>query len=122
MKIFGANWQTTVSGIGTAIFSILTLLAALPYETGGIANLFPVEWKPTVLAWSAIAAVILKIWNAIKQKDKNVTGGIVQQTVSGDVADPGTQDLVDKTVIASIQSGDQEVTAEQRNAVRHLPA
>lgn len=100
------------------MFSLLTILAALPYETGGMANLFPVEWKPTILAVSAISALALRIWNSLAQKDRVVTGGLVQQTVSGAVADSGTQTLVDETVKASINSGDTEVTAEQRNAVR----
>lgn len=110
-----ANWKTSVSGIGAAIFSLLSILAALPYETGGIANLFPVEWKPTILQISIVAALLLKIWNSMSQKDKNVTGGTTQQTAGGAVADAGTQTLVDETVKASIASG-EKVTPEQKEA------
>lgn len=101
-----ANWKTSVSGIGAAIFSLLSILAALPYETGGIANLFPVEWKPKILQISIIAALILKIWNSTSQKDKNVTGGSVAQTLDGNIAKPGTQTLVDLTKETSEQSGE----------------
>lgn len=112
-----ANWRTTVSGVGAALFSLLTILAALPYEAGSLANLFPVEWKPTILMVSAAAAAILKIWNSVVQKDKAVTGGTIQQTVSGAVADPGTQSLVDQTVRATIESG-ESVTPEQKAAIK----
>jgi hypothetical protein len=118
-KILGANWQTTVSGIGTAIFSILTGLAALPYTMGDLATIIPPEYKAKVFFWSAIATAVLKVWNSIQQKSKNVTGGSVQQTVNGAVADPGTQSLVDRTVVASIQSG-ETVTPEQKQAVQHI--
>lgn len=112
-----ANWRTTVSGIGAAIFGFLTILAALPYELGAVANIFPPQWKVRIALYGAIAAAILKVWNSIAQKDKKVTGGTVQQTVSGAVADQGTQTLVDQTVKASIASGDKEVTSEQKKAV-----
>jgi hypothetical protein len=111
-----ANFRTTLTGIGAAVFSLLTILAALPYETGALANIFPIEWKPKIFAASAIAAVILKIWNSVVMKDKAVTGGKVQQTLTGAVADPGTQTLVDETVKASIASG-EHVSEEDRRAV-----
>ena len=112
-----ANWKTTISGIGAAIFSLLSILAALPYENGVLANIFPVEWKPRILQISIVAALILKIWNSMVQKDKNVTGGTTQQTTRGAVAEAGTQTLVDATVRASIESG-ENVTQEQKKAVQ----
>lgn len=117
MKILGANWQTTVSMIGGVLMGALTWLSTLSYDQGSIAMIIPIEYKPLVTKIAGIAALILFAWNGIKQKDKNVTGGVVQQTASGAVADPGTQSLVDATVIASINSG-EPVTAEQRNAIR----
>jgi hypothetical protein len=72
-------------------------LAALPYETGGIAEIFPPSWKQKILVISAIAAFALKVWNSIQQKSKEVTGGSVQQTLTGEVAKSGTQTLVDIT-------------------------
>lgn len=118
-RIFGANWKTTVSGIGAAIFGLLTILAALPYEMGDVANLFPPAWKAKIAAVAALAAALLKIWNSVAQKDRDVTGGTKQQTVSGAVADPGTQTLVDETVKASIKSG-EPVSADQKAAVRSM--
>lgn len=108
-----ANWRTTLSGIGAAIFSLLTIIAALPYEAGGIANVFPVEWKSKILMASAAAAMLLKVINSLVQKDKNVTGGLIQQTASGNVAEPGTMSLVDETIKASLKSG-EAVTPEQK--------
>lgn len=116
-KLFGANWKTSVSQIGVAIFSLLTLLAALPYQLGEISTIIPPEWKARVFTIGAIATAILRVWNGLNQKDKNVTGGTVQQTVSGDVAKPGTQSMVDDTVRATIASG-ESVTPEQQAAVQ----
>ena len=96
-----ANWKTTVSGIGAALFSALTLLAALPYQFGDISAVFPPEWKGKIVTASAIAAFALKVWNSVAQKDRNVTGGNVQQTLSGNVAPDGAQTLVDATLKAT---------------------
>lgn len=103
--------------IGGTLGAALTWLSTVSYDQGPIAMVIPVAYKPTVTLCAGIATLILFCWNGIKQKDKNVTGGIVQQTASGAVADPGTQTLVDETIKASINSN-EEVTAEQRNAVR----
>lgn len=112
-----ANWRTTASAFGAAIFGLLTVVASLPYELGSIANIFPPQWKADIAIAGAIATAVLKIINGVVQKDKNVTGGLVQQTASGAVADPGTQTLVDQTVIASIKSG-EKVSEEQKAAIR----
>lgn len=96
-KLIGANWKTTVSGIGTAIFGLLTALAALPYQLGDIATVIPPEWKSKVVTAGIIGTVGLKIWNSVAQKSKEVTGGNVQQTLDGSPAQPGTQTLVDIT-------------------------
>lgn len=118
-KLFGANWKTTLSGIGAAFFGLLTLLAALPYQLGDIATIIPADLKGKIFTVGIIATTILRVWNSVQQKDKNVTGGTVQQTASGNVAEPGTQSLVDRTVVASIQSG-ETVTPEQKQAVQHI--
>ncbi len=118
-KILGANWKTTVSGVGTAIFSLLTILAALPDQLGDIAQIIPPDLKSKVVTVGLIATFALRVWNAYVQKDKNVTGGTVQQTTEGKPAADGTQDLVDATVVSTIKSGGN-VSAHQRNAVRHL--
>jgi hypothetical protein len=109
-----ANWKTSVSGIGGVVMAFIAWLSTLSYDQGGIALIIPLAYKPWVSKIAAIASLALLGWNAIRQKDKSVTGGMVQQTSSGAVADPGTQSLVDATVKASVQSGDASVTPEQR--------
>lgn len=93
----GANWATTISGIGAAVGFGLTTLAGLSYQFGDIASFFPPAVKKWVTIISALSTVALKIWNSLEQKSRNVTGGNVQQTTSGDLAKPGTQNLVDAT-------------------------
>lgn len=79
-RIFGANWRTSLSGIGTAITGALTALAGLPYEQGGIAVMIPPDWKPVVFKWAGIATVILFIIKSTQGKDKQVAGnGTVQE-------------------------------------------
>jgi hypothetical protein len=58
------NWKL----LGAAIFSALTLLAALPYSLGDLATVIPPAWKPTMFLVSFSAALILRAWNAIKPK------------------------------------------------------
>jgi hypothetical protein len=96
----GANWQTTLSGIGAAVFFGLTTLAGLSYQFGDVANFLPPTVKKWVTIISAAATVVLKIWNSLAQKSKNVTGGNTQQTLDGELAKPGTQNLVDLTAQA----------------------
>lgn len=91
-KIFGANWRTSVSQIGVAIFSLLTILSALPYSMGDLATIIPPDWKSKVFTIAATATAILRVWNGLVQKDKNVTGGVIQQTAEGAVATRGSQD------------------------------
>lgn len=112
-----ANWKTSVTMIGGTLTGLLTFLSTVSYDQGPIAMIIPMEYKPWVFKIAGLSSLILFILNGIQQKDKNVTGGTTQQTTSGAVADPGTQSMVDQTVIATIQSG-EAVTAEQRNAVR----
>ena len=58
------NWQR----IGVAVFSILSMLSVAPYSLGDIATIIPPEWKPKVLAVSAIAAFILHVWYGVNPK------------------------------------------------------
>jgi hypothetical protein len=118
MKILGANWQTTVSMIGGTLGAALTFLSTVSYDQGPIAMVIPMKYKPTVALIAGIATLILFCWNGIQQKTKSVTGGVTQQTVSGAIAEPGTQSLVDQTIKASIASGDDAVTPEQKRAVQ----
>lgn len=99
--ILGANARTTLTGIGAAIFSLLTILAALPYEAGGVADIFPVAWKAKILMASAGAALILKVWNSIAQKDRRVVGGSVQQDLTGATVPEHKAELVETTKLAT---------------------
>lgn len=101
MKIFGANWQTTVSMIGGVLSAALTWLSTLSYDQGPIALVVPVQYKPLVVKIAGISALILFVWNGIAQKSRNVTGGSIQQTLAGDRVEPGRQNLVDLTKQAS---------------------
>lgn len=112
MNPFQANWKTASSGYLETVCVIIIALCALPAEVWQN----PKVWIPSVLL------LVAKTIKDTLTKDKNVTGGTVQQTVSGAKADEGTQSLVDDTVIASIKSGDANVTLEQREAVKNLPS
>jgi hypothetical protein len=96
-KILGANWKTTVSGIGSALFAALTVLAALPDELGDISMIFPPEYKHYIVVAGLIGTTGLRIWSSLVQKDRNVTGGNTAQTLDGSVAAKGTATLVDIT-------------------------
>lgn len=96
----GANWQTTLSGIGGVTFEGLTILSGASYALGDIAMVIPASMKAKIFGASLCAQVLLKIWNSIAQKSKNVTGGNRQQTIDGDLAKPGTQTMVDATAAA----------------------
>lgn len=77
-KALGLSWRSTLTGIGTALFSLLTVLAALPYELGDVALIIPAEWKAKVAVTGAIAALILRVLNALVTKDRQVTGGTIK--------------------------------------------
>ena len=96
-RLLGANWKTSVTGIGTAIFAGLTFLSGLSYDVGPIALVIPAKYKSTVTWIAGAATAILWCWNSIAQKSKEVTGGSIQQTLGGNPAAPGTQTLVDVT-------------------------
>jgi hypothetical protein len=114
-----ANWKTSFSGIGAGIFSALTVMAALPDTLGSVSQIIPDKTKPTVVTIGLIGTIGLRVWNSLQQKQKNVTGGSVQQTISGKVADPGTQGLVDQTLLATKASG-ETLTQEQHDIVNDL--
>jgi hypothetical protein len=63
------NWKTTISGIGAALTSALTTIAALPYQLGDGATIIPPAWKARVVIAGIISTVILKAINAYVQKD-----------------------------------------------------
>jgi hypothetical protein len=102
--LLGANWKTTVSGIGAAIADGLTMLAGLSYTLGDAATIIPPYWKPKVFAVSFVAAFIMRVWNSRAQKSKTVTGGVVQQTATGAVADPAVLGGASQSVVDTIRA------------------
>jgi hypothetical protein len=87
-KLLGANWRTTVSGIGAGISSLLAVLATLSLtpEAQSVIAFLNDGQKKTVAIGSAIAALVFRFWNSLVQKDKSVTGGTTQQTADGSIA------------------------------------
>lgn len=97
----GANWKTTLSGIATSISFALTMLASLAYGIPTpLTELMSPKMKAYIASFGIFTTAALHIWNSILQKSKDVTGGNTQQTLSGDLAKPGTQNLVDATAEA----------------------
>lgn len=65
------NWKTTLSGIGAALASALTVLAALPYDSG--LQLLPPEWRSVLIKTGVISALLLKVVNSLAQADAGKT-------------------------------------------------
>lgn len=124
----GANWKTTLWGtiasIGAGVVGLCVALsqAAVSTKPGDVDPLMnyilyaiPSNYRAYITLCAALIAGIAGQRFAHNAKSKDVTGGTVQQTVSGEIADPGTQTLVDATVKASIASNER-VTPEQKAA------
>jgi hypothetical protein len=62
------NWQTTVAGIGSAVFALLTVLAAAPHETG--VQHLPEAWRPKIITAGVIASFVLRVWQAVASADR----------------------------------------------------
>lgn len=113
----GANWQTTLSGVLSELSLVGTILAGIPTALA--------EAGVQVTPHGKLAATFLAIkiatglWNSFAQKSKNVTGGSTMQTLSGNVASPKTQSLVDATLKATADSG-EKITPEQKEIVKTL--
>lgn len=78
-KLFGANWQTALNGGLQALFTSLV--------TGTLT--FPSDWsnpKQVALFVLVVVGTFFGLKFAAAAKDKNVTGGNVQQTTDGSVA------------------------------------
>jgi len=116
-KLLGANYRTTLSNLVALLFATATGIAAAPGELD-ILPLALYPYRVRIIAICGVIAFVSRMLNGQFQKDKTVTGGSTQQTVGGEVADAGTQTLVDQTVKASIASGDTSVTDEQKAAVK----
>jgi hypothetical protein len=110
--LFGANWSTTASGLTTIICAIIH---DKPQIIGWIPEPFrTVVWSLSEYIFFAGATAFV-----IQAKAKNVTGGTVQQTVSGAKADEGTMTMVDQTLLASKASG-EILTPEQEAALAQI--
>ena len=83
-KLFGANWQTTVWG---SVSAICVAIAATP----ALVAFLPDSVEGYVRGVSALIAAVAGVGFATRAKDKNVTGGIVQQTSDGSVASQVSQ-------------------------------
>jgi len=69
VKIFGPNWKTTVTAIGTAIASLMTILAALPQDSG--LQMLPEPYRTYIIKAGILSAFVLKILNGMCSKDAN---------------------------------------------------
>lgn len=99
-KLFGANWWTTLWGSITAIAGVIS---AKP----DLVAFLPDRYETTVSGIAALITAVSGIIFAHGVKSKEVTGGTIQQTASGAPAQKGTQDLVDLTVKATEESGEE---------------
>ena len=118
---FGANWKTSVTMIGGTLMGALTFLSTVSYDQGAIAMVIPQAYKPWVAWIAGVSSLILFCYNGIKQKSKEVTGGSVQQTITGATASAGTQTLVDQTLVAT-KASNEPVTTEQQQVLNSLPS
>jgi hypothetical protein len=99
-NLLGANWKTTITTIGTVIFATITFFSQISYDQGPIALIVPAKYKPIVTWIAGACTAFLWIWNGISQKSKEVTGGTVVQTTTGDIAPEAAQNrsvLIDAT-------------------------
>src|SRR5437868_6376193 len=85
-KLLGANWQTTLWG---GIFAVSTAIAASPT----LVSFLPERAQNYVRGFAGIIVAASGVKFAIEAKSRNVTGGTVQQTASGDVARPSTKSV-----------------------------
>jgi hypothetical protein len=110
--LWGANWRTSLSGyvaIGSAIIhGKPQLIEWIPEPTRGII------WAISEYVFLGAAAAFV-----IRAKDKSVTGGSTQQTISGAKADAGAQTMVDQTLLATKASG-EPLTPQQEAIVKQL--
>lgn len=61
--------KTTLAAIGSALMSLLAMVAALPYQLGDVATIVPAEWKVRVFVASAIAGTVLKVVQGVVSAD-----------------------------------------------------
>lgn len=90
VRLFGANFKSSAWGLVTLVSGAVALHPE-----------YVVFLPDTIEGWvKGICGIIALITGSafvLQVKDKNVTGGNVQQTLDGAPAKPGTQTLVDIT-------------------------
>lgn len=120
MNLIGANYRTTLSNFVALIFTSATAIAAAPSELDVLPqSLYP--YRLRIIAACGFIAFISRLLNGSFQKDKTVTGGSTMQTLSGNVAEPGSQTMVDATLLASKASG-ESLTPAQNQIATNLQA
>ncbi len=61
MNAQNINWPKFWTALSGAILSTLTVLAALPYTLGEVAEIIPSEWKPIMVKVGLVATLILRV-------------------------------------------------------------
>lgn len=98
----GANWKTTLGGLLSELFLVLTVLSIAPYTLPPeVTSIIPGKLKAIFLSVCLTAKVIVSLWTWWNTKSKDVTGGSKQQDMSGASVKPGNQNLVDLTLEAT---------------------
>ncbi len=116
--VFGANWRTTLTNMVAMLFTAATAITAAPSELDILPqSLYP--YRGRIIVICGVIAFVSRALNGNFQKDKTVTGGTTQQTTNGNVAAPGTQTLVDQTLVATAQSG-EALTSAQSQTLRTI--
>lgn len=79
-RIFGVNWRTTISGVGSQIASALLAISLIPYTLPtDLANVLPPKLKANLFIGALAAKFILGFWNSLAQKDKTAAATDVTQ-------------------------------------------
>lgn len=59
--------KSITTAVASEITAFLTILAALPYELGEVANILPPEWKKAVAIAGAFATLGLRIVKRVQE-------------------------------------------------------
>lgn len=64
------DWKTTATGVGSALTSALTVVAALPYDLGDASVIIPPKYKEGITIAGIIATILLRVLNGVFAKDR----------------------------------------------------
>jgi len=73
-RLFGVNWRTTLTGLGTALGGTLAGLAGAMYALGDIALIISPEWKAKLFLLGMAMERGCQVLNSMMQKDRAVSG------------------------------------------------